>query len=341
MDERFARRAVRRSAVLLAVVCLAGCEPSEPRGGVDTSTPAGDPGAVPTPGQQLDGATPVEVGEPIDVGTLRGRIVFDDFEDVFVMRADGTRIRPVTQRPGPEFDGAWSPDGRSIVYRDSRRGINEDDEIVVVDAEGGERRNVSRHPANDWGPDWSSDGRTIVYNSDRGDGTPSGYLASAEGAHARRIDTDAWVEYPSFSPDGTRIAFMSHDGSDYDIWVADVATGEATRLTDAPGSDGWPSWSPDGTTIAFASERDDCLHAAEEQPCWTADEPGEHHDVWIMDADGSDQRRVTPEYGHFVTWSPDGRSLLVSGYDLFVIRPDGTGRTTLVPDGGGIPDWIG
>jgi TolB protein len=340
MDERLVPRAVRRSAVVLLVVCTVGCEPSAPRDAGDRTTPPGDPGATPTPGRQLDGATRVEVGEPIDVRSLRGWIVFDDFEDVFAMRADGTGIRPVTERPGPEFDGAWSPDGRWIVYRDSRRGINEDDEIVVVDADGGESRNVTRDPANDWGPDWSSDGRTIVYNSDRGDGTPSGYLTSPDGTHRRRIETDAWVEYPSFSPDGTRIAFMSHDGGDYDIWVADVATGETTRLTDAPGSDGWPSWSPDGTTIAFASERDDCLHAAEGEPCWIGDEPGEHHDVWVMDADGSDERRVTPEFGQFVTWSPDGRLLLVSGYDLFVIRPDGTGRATVLRDGGGIPDWV-
>ena len=32
-------------------------------------------------------------------------------------------------------------------------------------------------------------------------------------------------------------------------------------------------------------------------------EPGEHHDIWLMNADGTDQRRVTPEFGQFVTWS--------------------------------------
>ena len=53
--------------------------------------------------------------------------------------------------------------------------------------------------------------------------------------------------------------------------------------------------------------------------------------------------RVTPEFGQFVAWSPDGRYLLVSGYDLYVIRPDGTGRASLEIEGlrGGLfPDWI-
>jgi WD40-like Beta Propeller Repeat len=40
-------------------------------------------------------------------------------------------VRPVADRRGPEFDAAWAPDGRWIVYRDSRRGINENDEIYV------------------------------------------------------------------------------------------------------------------------------------------------------------------------------------------------------------------
>jgi len=294
-----------------------------------------------SPERGLDGTHPVAVGEPIDVAGLRGRVVFDDFEDVYVMRADGTHVRPVADRTGSEFDGAWSPDGLQIVYRDSRRGINEDDEIYTVQADGSRARNLTRNPANDWGPDWSPDGTTIVFNSDRDGGIMRGYLVSPDGSTLRRIRADVWIEYPAFSPDGTRIAFMGHEIGDYDIYVADLATGEVAQLTDTPGSDGWPAWSPDGSTIAFASERDDCLHAAQDLPCWITGDVGEHHDIWLMNADGSNERRVTPEFGQFVTWSPEGEYLLVSGYSLYVIRPGGTGRADVAKDAGGIPDWLG
>jgi Tol biopolymer transport system component len=293
--------------------------------------------------REQDGRRPLLKGEPIDVARLEGRIVFDDYEDVYVMEADGTKARPVAARPGPEFDGAWAPDGRWIVYRDSRRGINENDEISIARADGSGLRNLTRSPANDWGPDWSPDGRTIAFNSDRDGGRMSGYLVSPDGSDLRRIRADAWIEYPSFSPDGTKIAFMGHDGGDYDVYVADLETGATRRLTRAPGSDGWPAWSPDGSTIAFASERDDCLYAPETAPCWVdpGGEPGDHHDIWLMAADGSSPRRVTPEFGQFVAWSPDGEHLLVSGSSLYVIRPDGTGRADVLPGSGGIPDWIG
>jgi TolB protein len=330
------------AAVVATLVVLAACNE-----GSDAPPAANDANATSTtaiPARvEGRGEEPVVVGEPIDVDTLSGRIVFDDYEDVYSMRPDGTDLRLVTQLPGAEFDGTASPDGSLVAYRDSRRGINEDDEIYIARV-GTDARNVTAHPANDWGPTWSPDGQWIAFNSDRDGGALSGYLVRPDGTGLTRLPIDTWFEYPSFSPDGTRIAFMGHASGDYDIYVADIATGATTQLTDLPGSDGWPAWSPDGAAIAFTSQRDDCTRAPDDQDCWHGDEPGEHHDIWLMDADGANQRRVTPEAGQFVAWSPDGQHLLVSGRALYVIRPDGSGRAELRTDSmphalGGIPAW--
>jgi Tol biopolymer transport system component len=325
------RRTIRVSqsiATAMAVACTAGC--------------IGSGEATEEPPRAQNGMLPIVQGDPIDVSELAGKIVFDDYEDVYVMDADGTDIRSVARRSGPEFDGAWSPDGMRIVYRDSRRGINEDDEVFIVGADGKTPTNLTRNPANDWGPDWSPDGRTVVFNSDRDGGVLRGYLVAADGSNLRPIETDVWFEYPAFSPDGTKLAFMAHDGADYNIYVLDVTTGATERLTDAPGDDGYPAWSPDGSMIAFSSERDDCLNVPATSPCWRdpEGEPGEYSDTWIMDADGSHERRVTPEFGLFMTWAPDGSCLLVSGVSLYVIRPDGTGRVDVLARSGGLPDWI-
>ncbi len=332
--------------IVVAVSCAAPSGTAGPSAAPSpTATSASERPPTPLPSRVVrSGHRPVAVGEPIAPAELSGRIVFDDYEAVFVMDVDGSNVVRVADRPGQEFDGDLSPDGRLVAYRDSTRGINEDDEIFVVAIDGTDVRNVTRDPANDWGPAWSPDGTTIAFNSDRDGGALRGYLVAPDGSGLRAIDADGWVEYPSFSPDGTRIAYMGHHGGGYDIFVAELASGATRQLTHAPGDDGWPAWSPDGTSIAFTSERDDCAYLPADQECWSDGPQDAHRDVWLMDADGANQRRVTPELGQFVAWSPDGRYILVSGRALYVVRPDGTGRFELRADGidlplGGIPDW--
>jgi Tol biopolymer transport system component len=334
MGHRLLVRPFFASLVLLAsTACSDDADPPPTR-----TTPE-EVASTPVPATE-----PVLVGEPIDLSALRGRILLSGDEDVFVANVDGTGLVQLTTRPGPEFDAAWSPDGKQVVYRDSRRGINDDDEIFVMNADGTGARNISRNPANDWGPAWSPDGSTIVFNSDRQGGPLAGYLVDPDGSNVRRIRTDAFVEYPAWSPDGRRIAFMGQDRLtlDYDLYVVNVDGTGLVRLTETLGSDGWPAWSPDGTRIAFSSERDDCRFS-DADDCRTTGDVGPHHDIWIVNPDGTGLHRVTPEFGQFVTWSPDGRYLMVAGYELYVIRPDGTGRATVnvegFPGGGLFPDW--
>jgi Tol biopolymer transport system component len=343
------RLRVSVAAALLAAALVAGCASPAPT--PSAAATGARPATPPSPSAAATrivhrGIDPVAIGEPIDVRDLSGRIVTDDFEDVFAMDPDGSNVVMIADDPaGSEFDAAWSPDGTLVVYRDSTRGINNDDEIFVVRADGTGARNISDSPANDWGPDWSPDGSTIVFNSDR-DGGLRGFFMDPDGSHVRPLGVDQWFEYPAWSPDGRRIAFESAIGSNYEVFVLDVAAGDVTQLTDAPGDDSWPVWSPDGSMIAFSSERDDCRLAPPTQECWDDGEPDDdHRDIWLMGADGSSQRRVTPEAGQFVAFSPDGEHLLISGRALYVVRPDGTGRLELRAEGmplalGGIPDWV-
>ena len=92
------------------------------------------------------------------------------------------------------------------------------------------------------------------------------------------------------------------------------------------------SWSPDGTKIAFSSDRDGGLQ-----------------EIYVMNADGSGQTRltITSAYNFFPSWSPDGAKIAFTssrngGFQIFVMNADGSGQTNLstVPVGEDIaPAW--
>jgi Tol biopolymer transport system component len=335
----------RGIGVLLLVLVLSACT-----GGGATISPSA---TSPSPTQSA-GSSPthpaiadlVDVhGEPIDVSSLQGRIVFSSgTEDIYTINADGAALKRLTRSEDPEFDPTWSPDGKGIAYR-HQTGDDSTTDIFVMDADGSHPRNLTgRDGLGDWGPDWSSDGEIAWNTASAGSVFDLGVI-HPDGTGRRVIEPGVYVEYPAWSPDGRRIAFMSQvdgEGSPYDIFVMNPDGTHVRRLTTSPGSDGWPAWSPDGRHIVFSSVRDDCAYS-EAEDCLTTGDIGPWQTPYVMNADGTDQHRLTRTFGQFAVWSPDGRYILFAPW-LNVIRPDGSGLTRIPVEGTSaepeMPDWI-
>ena len=115
------------------------------------------------------------------------------------MNADGSGQRNLTRNRSHDLDAAWSPDGRSIVFRTSRHGKWE---LYVMNANGSGQQRLTRTAANESRPSWSPDGGKIAFTREVG-GNFELYVMNVDGSGQRRLTpnspVDRWVAY-AWSP---------------------------------------------------------------------------------------------------------------------------------------------
>jgi hypothetical protein len=163
----------------------------------------------------------------------------------------------------------------------------------------------------------------VMYDSQRGNNGRELWILSpgVDPTPRRWLPEGFWGEDASTNPTGTRIAFVSRDQYlNTDIWVANRDGSGLTRLTTYEGADDQPTWSPDGSMIAFRSMR------------------GGQSRIWVMNADGSNQRTPTPDSPNVLadrqgrpTFGPNGRIYFqvigLMGPSVLASRPvDGPGE---------------
>jgi Tol biopolymer transport system component len=227
------------------------------------------------------------------------------------------------------------------------------DRIFLTRVDGSDDHEIARQlPGSVAHPDFSRDGTLLAFDQLDSDVANSQiFVADADGSHIRQIAPchppgcrDRYA--PSWSPDGKRLAVATDGGpltatgpSRFGIAIIDVDTQHVSPIVDhsaAAGQDLFPRWSPDGTRLVFWRDR-------------AASDGSRHTAVFVVDADGSGLRRLTPwemDAGD-PDWRPNGSLIVFDTHPLFefpegvdselyTIRPDGSGMVPLTsygPDG--------
>jgi len=202
---------------------------------------------------------------------------YDPHMDIFTSKQDGAQLRRLTDAPGYDAEGAYSPDGSKIVFCSLRDTpppdkLNAEEkhyaeldpsyfgEIYIMDADGGNQTRLTNWPGYDGGPFFTPDGQRIVWRHFvPGTMRADIYTVKLDGSDRRQL-TDfgsmSWAPY--FHPSGEYCVFNSNKlGMDnWELFLVDArGEKEPVRVTHSPGADLLGVFSPDGKKLSWTSTR--------------------------------------------------------------------------------------
>ena len=213
----------------------------------------------------------------------------------------------------------FSPYGRYIGYDYPQKKGSQDRDIFIYSIE--EKREIPliQHSANDRFAGWTPDGKHILFSSNRL-GTLDAWVISVEEGNPQGDPILVKKEIGSIEP-----MEFAPDGSFYygiGFKIRDVYTGildkERGKFLSSPekltgpfvGNNFSPEWSPDGKYLAYISKRHPDLSYGS-------------NSLYIRDLETGEEREVVRPskirllggVSRGICWSPDGRSILSSGFE--------------------------
>ena len=227
-------------------------------------------------------------GRRLVVSERTGRGRPDDRTGLAVWNTDGTEPRRIFRGEGSVLAPQWSADGEWIVFGVGNYFLarTRPAHLMMVRADGADSRVLTTGEGNAGFPSFSPDGTEVVYRywSDKAGGLRVVTLKDG----AVRTLTTGYDNFPVWSPRGDRIVFSRLADDEFDIYTIRPDGSDVQRLTTSPGNDSHPAWSADGAHILFSSSR---FGFRDEAPL--ADIPQPYGELFIMNADGSEQHALT------------------------------------------------
>ncbi len=138
------------------------------------------------------------------------------FSDIFIMKADGSGQKQLTNVNGYDGGPFFSPDGKQIIWRRfDERGLIAD--VWMMNADGTNQRQITDFKSMSWAPYIHPSGEYILFSSNKlGFENFEVFMVDIDGKKepVRVTFSDGFDGLPVPSPDGTQIAWTSSRGGD-------------------------------------------------------------------------------------------------------------------------------
>ena len=160
--------------------------------------------------------------------------------DIHRISATGGQSQRLTNAPGIDIGGSFSPDGSQIVFESDRSGSQQ---VYLMNADGSNQRRISFYGGRSATPEWSPRGDQIAFTHMGG-----GFRIAVMQPDGRglRYLTDSWQdEAPTWAPNGRIIQFFrtERNSGKATIWQVDL-TGRNERRLPTPVGASDPAWGP-------------------------------------------------------------------------------------------------
>jgi Tol biopolymer transport system component len=184
-----------------------------------------------------------------------GRIVYGSYAsgnaDIWIMNADGSNQKQLTNHPQADENPVVSPDGRHVVFQSLRTG---NWNMWRMDLDGGNLKQLTKGD-NDNDPSISPDGQWVFY-CDREDTQTIIWKVSIEGGEPVRVAGTNQAMSPSVSPDGKQLAYIEATQKarpPFQLVVISLDNGAQLKAFDIPvlASDRLLRWTPDGRDLIY------------------------------------------------------------------------------------------
>lgn len=188
------------------------------------------------------------------------------------------RVIPVTIEQSTDMDGVFTDRGLFFFFTSDREGGNFD--LYLRTLSGITTVRLTSHPSKDFSPAVSPDGKSLAFVSQREDPEGDVLVVSVDPADLLGKAEKSVTDLPTLDRKTKNLTLLR-----------DPATGFIRIAKDST-----PAWSPDGEKIAFSSTRDGI------------------ENIWIMDRDGANPRRLTAKGGLYPRFSADGGKIAFISY---------------------------